>query len=109
MLRENLSVGITQVGLALRDPEEFTAGWNEGRNAYRPVVWAALLAAAITGTTTYGMTMGLLGGAGAIFHKGFICTVAAGAAWAIALPALFIFSIAFRARVCQPAARYWQR
>ena len=55
-------------------------------------MWAALLATAIVGTTTYGMTMGLLGGGQAIFYKGFICTFAAGLAWAIPLPALYILN-----------------
>src|SRR5262249_44958265 len=66
--------------------------WNEGRSDYQWPVWAALLATAILGTTTYGMTMGLLGGAGDIAYKGFICTLAAGLAWAIPLPALYILN-----------------
>jgi len=78
--------------VALRDPEAFAVAWNEGRNNYQWPVWVALLATAIVGTTTYGMTMGLLGGAGDIFFKGFICTLAAGLAWAIPLPALYILN-----------------
>jgi hypothetical protein len=54
--------------------------------------WVALLVTAIIGTTTYGMTMGLLGGASDIIYKGFICTLAAGLAWAISLPALYILN-----------------
>jgi len=48
----------------------------------------SLLATAVLGTTTYGMTMGLLGGAGAVFSKRMICTFAAGMAWT--LPALYV-------------------
>jgi hypothetical protein len=92
MFRDELRAGVRQVGVALRDPEEFAAAWNEGRHAYRPVVWAALLATAIVGTTTYGMTMGLLVGADAIFYKALVCTMGAGIAWAIALPALYILN-----------------
>jgi hypothetical protein len=92
MFREDLRVGVNHVGLALRDPEEFAAAWNDGRNAYTWPVWAALLATAIIGTTTYGMTMGLLGGAESIAYKGFICTLSAGLAWAIPLPALYILN-----------------
>src|SRR5262249_45395565 len=66
--------------------------WNEGRSDYQWPVWAALLATAILGTTTYGMTMGLLGGAGDIFYKAFVCTLAAGLAWGIPLPALYILN-----------------
>ena len=92
MFRDDLRMGIRQVGVALRDPEAFAVAWNEGRNDYQWPVWVSLLATAIVGTTTYGMTMGLLGGAGDIFFKGFICTLAAGLAWAIPLPALYILN-----------------
>ncbi len=92
MFRDQLRDGVHHVGLALRDPEEFAVAWNEGRSAYPWAVWVALLATAIVGTTTYGMTMGLLGGAGDIFHKAFVCTLAAGVAWAIPLPALYILN-----------------
>jgi hypothetical protein len=92
MFRDDLRVGIHHVGLALRDPEAFATAWNEGRSDYQWPVWIALLATAILGTTTYGMTMGLLGGASDIFYKAFVCTLAAGLAWAIPLPALYILN-----------------
>jgi hypothetical protein len=92
MFRDDLRLGVRQVGVALRDPEAFAVAWNEGRTDYQWPVWVSLLATAIVGTTTYGMTMGLLGGAGDILFKGFICTLAAGLAWAIPLPALYILN-----------------
>jgi hypothetical protein len=92
MLRENLRTGVRHVGLALRDPEAFAAAWNDGLSQYPLPVWMALLATAIAGTATYGMTMGLLGGADDILYKGFVCTLAAGLAWAIPLPALYILN-----------------
>src|SRR5262249_1007225 len=92
MFRDDLRLGIRQVVVALRDPEAFAVAWNKGEKTYQWPVWLALLATAIVGTTTYGMTMGLLGGAGDIFFKGFICTLAAGLAWAIPLPALYILN-----------------
>jgi hypothetical protein len=92
MFRQHLRTGVHHVGLALRDPEEFAVAWNDGRIIYAWPVWIALLATAILGTTTYGMTMGLLGGAGDIAYKGFICTLSAGLAWAIPLPALYILN-----------------
>ncbi len=92
MFRNHLRTGLAHVGLALGDPEEFAVAWNDGRTGYRWPVWAGLLATAIAGTTTYGMTMGLLGGAGDIAYKGFICTLSAGLAWAIPLPALYILN-----------------
>ena len=92
MFRQYLRSGISHVGVALRDPEDFAAAWNRGETLYRWPVWAALLLTAIIGTTTYGMTMGLLGGAGSVVTKGIICTLAAGLAWAIPLPALYILN-----------------
>ena len=68
MLRTHLRAGLSHVGLALRDPEAFAVAWNDGRVGYPWPVWAALLATAIAGTTTYGMTMGLLGGASDIAY-----------------------------------------
>jgi hypothetical protein len=92
MFRDNLRAGIHHVGIALRDPESFAVAWSEGRSVYQWPVWVSLLATAIVGTTTYGMTMGLLGGAHDIAYKSFICTLAAGLAWAIPLPALYILN-----------------
>ena len=104
MFRDDLRAGVRHVGLALRDPEEFAVAWNEGDVRYEWPVWASLFATAIVGTTTYGMTMGLLGGGHDIFYKGFICTLAAGLAWAIPLPALYILNSLSGSR-CRRAAR----
>jgi hypothetical protein len=92
MLRAQIRSGVTHVGLALRDPEAFAAAWNEERVNYRWWVWVALAATAILGTTTYGLTMGLLGGPADMFYKAFACTLAAGLAWSIPLPALYILN-----------------
>jgi hypothetical protein len=45
------------------------------------------------------MTMGLLGGTSAIFVKGLLCTLAAGLAWGIPLPALYILNSFWGARL----------
>ena len=50
------------MGLALREPEEFARRWHEGEVPYSWWIFAALALTAIVGTTTYGLTMGLLGG-----------------------------------------------
>lgn len=92
MFREDVRSGLVHVGQALRDPEEFAAAWNSGGTSYGWPVWIALLATAITGTTTYGMTMGLLGGPQDVLAKGIICTLSAGLAWALSLPALYILN-----------------
>jgi hypothetical protein len=92
MLQTRLRESIVHVGQALREPEAFALRWDRREVRYAWWVWLALAATAIVGTTTYGMTMGILGGAGSIFWKGLSCTAAAGLAWSIPLPALYILN-----------------
>lgn len=92
MLRDQLRAGVAHVCLALREPESFAAAWNEGAARYSFAVWACLGATAILGTTTYGMVMGMLGGPGDVLAKALACTLAAGLAWGIPLPALYILN-----------------
>ncbi|MEX2186377.1 MAG: hypothetical protein WD875_06275 [Pirellulales bacterium] len=86
------SSAIAHVGAALREPEEFALAWQTDQRRYPWFVWLGLLATAVLGTTTYGMSMGLLGGVGRIIECGLLCTLAAGLAWAIPLPALYILN-----------------
>jgi hypothetical protein len=92
MFREQLQSGLAHVGLALREPEEFARRWHGHEGLYSWRVFAALALTAILGTLTYGMTMGLLGGPRAVVLGGLRCTAAAGLAWGIALPSLYIFN-----------------
>jgi len=91
MIRDQLKLAFAHVGLALREPEEFAVRWNRGDAGYKWIVWFALAMTAVLGTVTYGMTMGLLGEHG-VFYKSFACTAAAGLAWCIPLPALYILN-----------------
>jgi hypothetical protein len=88
MFRESLAY----IGLALREPEEFAQRWHREGAPYPWWVFAALGLTAVAGTTFYGMTMGLLGGPGRMFVSGLSCTAAAGLAWALPLPALYILN-----------------
>jgi hypothetical protein len=92
MFREQLRSGVAHVGLALREPEAFAMRWNQGEVQYRWWVWVSLVATAVLGTTMYGMTMGLLGRTEDVLFKGMACTTAAGLAWGIPLPALYILN-----------------
>lgn len=92
MLRNQLRSGVAHVGLALRRPEDFALAWHNGSASYPWWVWGSLVATAILGTTTYGMTMGLLGGTGDVLRKGLTCTLGAGLSWGMALPALYILN-----------------
>jgi hypothetical protein len=80
------------VGLALRDPEVFARRFHAGESPYSWWIFAALAGTAILGTTTYGLTMGLLAGPREIVLDALRCTTAAGLAWGIALPSLYIFN-----------------
>lgn len=90
MLRERLRAGVSHVGVALREPELFAVRWHREGAPYSWGVFVALALTAILGTTTYGMIMGLLAGPGQMFAGGLSCTLAAGIAWGLPLPALYI-------------------
>jgi hypothetical protein len=92
MVRAQLRSGLAHVGLALRDPEVFARRFHVGESPYSWWIFAALAGTAILGTMTYGLTMGLLGGPREIVLDALRCTTAAGLAWGIALPSLYIFN-----------------
>ncbi|MFN0050582.1 MAG: hypothetical protein ACKV0T_00225 [Planctomycetales bacterium] len=93
MFQEQWRSGMAHVGQALREPEEFAVRFQTGEAQYPWWVWWALGSTAVLGTLTYGMSMGLLqGGALEMLTKGGICTLAAGLAWGIPLPALYILN-----------------
>jgi hypothetical protein len=83
---------IGHVAQALREPEEFALAWENEERRYPWFVWLGLMSTAVLGTTAYGMSMGLLGGVPRILECGLLCTLAAGLAWAIPLPALYILN-----------------
>jgi hypothetical protein len=92
MFRRRFQSGIAHVGQALREPEQFASRWHHAETNYEWWVWVALILTAILGTTTYGMTMGLLGGPREVALRALHCTAAAGLAWGLALPALYILN-----------------
>ncbi len=92
MLQSTLRSSVAHIGLALRQPEDFAIAWNSGTARYRWSVWFSLFATAVFGTVTYGMTMGLLGTAHDVYYKAAACTLGAGLAWGIPLPALYILN-----------------
>lgn len=92
MLRERLRASAAHVSMALREPETFALHWHREGAPYPWGVFMALALTAVLGTTTYGMIMGLLGGPQRMFAGGLSCTLAAGIAWTLALPALYILN-----------------
>jgi hypothetical protein len=83
---------LADVGQALREPEAFALRWHTDEAPYGPGVFLALALTAITGTTTYGLIMGLLGGGREMLLDGLRCTAAAGLAWGVSLPALYVLN-----------------
>jgi hypothetical protein len=92
MLQRNMRVGLRHIGEALRDPEAFALRWQQEGTRYEWWVFAALALTSIAGTTAYGMVMGILGGPSEMLLGGVRCTAAAGIAWSLPLPALYILN-----------------
>jgi hypothetical protein len=92
MLRDRLRLSVGAVGLALREPEAFALRWHREGSPYDTWVFAALALTAIAGTTTYGLTMGILHGTSRMLECALACTAAAGIGWSLPLPALYILN-----------------
>src|SRR5437868_4861091 len=92
MFRTRLRASFAHIGQALREPEAFALRWHREGNPYHWSVFGALALTAIVGTTTYGMIMGILGGVHEMLLDGQRCTLAAGIAWSLPLPALYVLN-----------------
>jgi hypothetical protein len=92
MFRSQLRAGLAHIGLALREPEAFALRWHQEHSPYPWWVFAALSLTAIAGTLSYGLTLGILGGPPRMAACALSCTAAAGIAWAVPLPALYILN-----------------
>ena len=92
MSRESLRASVAAIGVSLREPEEFALTWHRQGAPYRLTVWSALAVTALAGTLLYGLTMGIRGGPATMFARSLLLTIAAGLAWGIPLPALYILN-----------------
>ena len=92
MLRDRLRQNLASIHEALRQPEDFAIRWHLEGRPYPWSVFAALALTAIVGTTTYGLILGLMGGPREMFRCGGAFTLAAGIAWGLPLPALYILN-----------------
>ena len=102
MFRSRLHAGLAHVGLALREPEAFTLRWHREAAPYAWWVFAALALTAVAGTLSYGLTLGILGGPQRMVACALACTAAAGIAWAVPLPALYILNSLTGSRSARP-------
>ncbi len=92
MIRDRLRQNLSFVHEALRQPEDFALRWHREGQPYSWSVFAALALTAIAGTTIYGLILGLSGGLTEMFRCGGAFTAAAGIAWSLPLPALYILN-----------------
>jgi hypothetical protein len=92
MIRDRLRRNLAAVVEALHTPEAFAVRWHLEGTPYSWGVFAALALTAIAGTTAYGLILGLGGGADEMFRCGGAFTLAAGIAWALPLPALYVLN-----------------
>ncbi len=92
-LTQELRVAIQEVGLALRRPEEFTRRWRDrGPSGPHPIRFPVLLGSAVLGIAAYGLVMRMHEGWAGMLAGALKATVAAGLAWTLALPALYILN-----------------
>jgi hypothetical protein len=92
MLESKIRDSLQHVLLALREPEEFAVHWQKSQVRCPFIVWTALAATAVFGTSVYGSTMGLAGNQPGVFGSAVLLTLAAGLAWGIPLPGLYVLS-----------------
>ena len=92
MFRSRLHAGLAHVGQALREPEAFALRWHREAAPYAWWVFAALGLTAVAGTLSYGLTLGILGGPREMFRCAAAHTAAAGIAWSLPLPALYVLN-----------------
>ncbi|HEX8703540.1 MAG TPA: hypothetical protein VF815_32190 [Myxococcaceae bacterium] len=100
-LTRDVSAALLDVGVALRRPEEFTTRWRDRRltPGPRPLIFPVLLASAVLGIAAYGLVMRLHEGWGGMLAGMLKAPVAAGLAWTIALPALYILNSALGSKL----------
>lgn len=88
-----------EVGLSLRHPGEVMLRHRNGESPPFTLLVLAFLGCAIFGVACYGAVMQLNDGPLEMLRGGFLTPLAAGLAWAIALPALYIFNSALGSRL----------
>ncbi len=85
---------IRQVGEATCRPEQLVLRWREDPQARNPLLIVVLLGTAVLGMAAYGLVMRMHLGVGGMLEGAVLAPMAAGLAWATALPALYIVGAA---------------
>ena len=100
-LAHEIRLGVAEIGVALRRPEELVVRWRDRSPSAPPnrSVFPVLLANAVLGLAAYGLVMGMGGGAGGMLGHAVRAPLACGVAWSIALPALYIINTLLGSRL----------
>lgn len=90
-IRTRIASATHEIGMAVRRPEELAERWKAGGDD-APTAWIfpVLLGAAALGTAAYGLTMKMHLGTIGMLEGAFFTPLAAGLAWMVSFPALFI-------------------
>lgn len=90
---------VKEVGQSIRRPEALAKRWNNRvelpEHAPDLKVFGVLLATAVVGVALYGMIMHIHHGPGEMVQNALLLPMAAGGAWSIALPSLYIIKRLF--------------
>lgn len=82
---------LIEVGTAIRRPEQLARRWQrQGDDAPTPAIFIVFLTVAALGVAAYGLTMQMHHGPQGMLRGAFYTPLAAGAAWCVAFPALYI-------------------
>jgi hypothetical protein len=100
-LAQEIRLGVSEIGGALRRPEQFVVRWRDRSPAApaRSAVFPVLVANAVLGLAAYGLVMGMGGGAAGMLGHAVRAPLACGIAWGIALPALYIINTILGSRL----------
>ena len=94
---------VREVGRAIRRPEELAQRWRDRDRdditAPPKTIFLVLLANAVLGTAAYGMIMHMHRGAAGMGEGALLFPVAAGLAWTLAFPALYIINAILGSRL----------
>ncbi|QDG52413.1 hypothetical protein FIV42_17190 [Persicimonas caeni] len=90
-IASQLKSALVEVGTAVRRPEQLAKRWQEQTDDAPPAaVFGVLLLNAVVGVAAYGLTMQMHRGPEGMVSGAFYTPLAAGLAWCIAFPALYI-------------------
>lgn len=103
MASVEIRTALYELGAAVRRPEQLATRWRDRRErpelAPTPWVFPLLIASAILGLAAYGLTLGLHAGPHEMATGALQAPLSAGAAWSIALPALYILGSSLGSRL----------